>query len=123
MAKYSVADCSIIELDKHHSDRKGNLAVVENGDDLVARGEFRGEPDHADEGEQRDEKVDEVGNEVEVVARYDHFPRHIMIASSPLEALSDLTFVSRSSSQMTIILTITSSTIRISASGAVKLSR
>lgn len=34
MAKYSVADCSIIELDKHHSDRKGNLAVVENGETL-----------------------------------------------------------------------------------------
>ena len=24
-------DCSIIELEKHHSDRKGNLSVVENG--------------------------------------------------------------------------------------------
>ena len=31
MGKYSVFDCSIIELDKHHSDRKGNLSVVENG--------------------------------------------------------------------------------------------
>ena len=31
MAKYSVADCRLIELDKHHSDRKGNLSVVENG--------------------------------------------------------------------------------------------
>ena len=31
MAKYSVFDCSIVELDKHHSDRKGNLTVVENG--------------------------------------------------------------------------------------------
>lgn len=31
MEKYSVLDCSIIELDKHHSDRKGNLSVVENG--------------------------------------------------------------------------------------------
>ena len=29
--KYHVADCSVIELDKHHSDRKGNLTVVENG--------------------------------------------------------------------------------------------
>lgn len=29
--KYSVFDCSIVELDKHHSDRKGNLTVVENG--------------------------------------------------------------------------------------------
>ena len=24
-------DCSIIELDKHHSDRRGNLTVVQNG--------------------------------------------------------------------------------------------
>ena len=32
MEKYSVFDCSIIELDKHHSDRKGNLTVVQNGD-------------------------------------------------------------------------------------------
>lgn len=31
MAKFSVFDCSMIELDKHHSDRKGNLTVVENG--------------------------------------------------------------------------------------------
>ena len=31
MAKYSVFDCSIVELDKHHSERKGNLSVVENG--------------------------------------------------------------------------------------------
>ncbi len=31
MEKYSVSDCRIIELDKHHSDRKGNLSVVENG--------------------------------------------------------------------------------------------
>ena len=34
MAKYSVFDCSIVELDKHHSDRKGNLTVVENGETL-----------------------------------------------------------------------------------------
>lgn len=34
MAKFSVYDCSIIELDKHHSDRKGNLTVVENGKTL-----------------------------------------------------------------------------------------
>ncbi len=27
---YSVYDCSIIKLSKHHSDRKGNLSVVEN---------------------------------------------------------------------------------------------
>ena len=31
MAGYSVYDCSVIELDRHHSDRKGNLTVVENG--------------------------------------------------------------------------------------------
>ena len=30
MAKFNVFDCSIVELDKHHSDRKGNLTVVEN---------------------------------------------------------------------------------------------
>lgn len=34
MEKYSVFDCSILELDRHHSDRKGNLTVVENGDTL-----------------------------------------------------------------------------------------
>jgi len=34
MEKYDVFDCSIIELDKHHSDRKGNLTVVQNGDTL-----------------------------------------------------------------------------------------
>ena len=28
----SVYDCSMIELNKHHSDRKGNLSVVSNGD-------------------------------------------------------------------------------------------
>ncbi len=27
----TVYDCTIIELDKHHSDRKGNLSVVQNG--------------------------------------------------------------------------------------------
>lgn len=32
MGNASVYDCSIIEIDKHHSDRKGNLSVVENGD-------------------------------------------------------------------------------------------
>lgn len=31
MKKTTVYDCSIIELDKHHSDRKGNITVVENG--------------------------------------------------------------------------------------------
>ena len=34
MGRYSVFDCSMVELDKHHSDRKGNLTVVENGDTL-----------------------------------------------------------------------------------------
>lgn len=34
MEKYSVFDCSIIEFDRHHSDRKGNLTVVENGKTL-----------------------------------------------------------------------------------------
>ena len=34
MEQYSVFDCSIIELDRHHSDRKGNLTVVQNGDTL-----------------------------------------------------------------------------------------
>ena len=31
VGKYSVYDCTMLELDKHHSDRKGNLTVVENG--------------------------------------------------------------------------------------------
>lgn len=31
MRKTTVYDCSIIELDKHHSNRKGNISVVENG--------------------------------------------------------------------------------------------
>ena len=30
MNNSSVYDCSIIELDKHHSDRKGTISVVEN---------------------------------------------------------------------------------------------
>lgn len=34
MQKFNVFDCSIVELDKHHSDRKGNLTVVENGKTL-----------------------------------------------------------------------------------------
>lgn len=34
MKLYNVFDCSVIELDKHHSDRKGNLTVVQNGDTL-----------------------------------------------------------------------------------------
>lgn len=32
--KFSVFDCTMVELDKHHSDRKGNLTVVENGTTL-----------------------------------------------------------------------------------------
>jgi dTDP-4-dehydrorhamnose 3,5-epimerase-like enzyme len=32
--KYNVYDCSIIELDKHHSDRKGNLTVVQNNETI-----------------------------------------------------------------------------------------
>lgn len=32
--QYNVFDCTMIELDKHHSDRKGNLTVVENGKTL-----------------------------------------------------------------------------------------
>ncbi len=32
--KYNVFDCTMIELDRHHSDRKGNLSVVENGKTL-----------------------------------------------------------------------------------------
>lgn len=31
MANYNVYDCTIIELDKHHSERMGNLSVVQNG--------------------------------------------------------------------------------------------
>lgn len=31
MEQSSVFDCTIVELDRHHSDRKGNLSVVENG--------------------------------------------------------------------------------------------
>ena len=34
MLKSTVYDCSIIELDKHHSDRKGNITVVENKKDI-----------------------------------------------------------------------------------------
>lgn len=31
---YNVFDCTMVELDKHHSNRKGNLTVVENGQTL-----------------------------------------------------------------------------------------
>lgn len=32
MKKYNVYDCTMIELDTHHSERMGNLSVVQNGD-------------------------------------------------------------------------------------------
>ena len=60
MEKFNVFDCSIIELDKHHSDRKGNLSVVQNGETLpfdvkrvyylydVPGGEERGAHAHRD---------------------------------------------------------------------------
>lgn len=31
LRKFNVFDCTMVELDRHHSDRKGNLSVVENG--------------------------------------------------------------------------------------------
>lgn len=34
MKKNNVYDCTIIELDRHHSDRKGNISVVENDDTI-----------------------------------------------------------------------------------------
>ena len=34
MNRNTVFDCRIIDLDKHHSDRKGNLSVVENKKDV-----------------------------------------------------------------------------------------
>lgn len=34
MVEHNVFDCTIVELDKHHSDRKGNLTIVENGKTL-----------------------------------------------------------------------------------------
>lgn len=34
MKAFSVYECTVIELDKHHSSRKGNLTVVENGRDV-----------------------------------------------------------------------------------------
>lgn len=34
MKNNSVYDCTIVELDKHHSDRKGNLSVVQNEDTI-----------------------------------------------------------------------------------------
>ena len=58
--QYNVFDCTIVELDKHHSDRKGNLTVVENGKTLpfdvkrvyylydIPGGESRGAHAHKD---------------------------------------------------------------------------
>lgn len=34
IAKHSVRDCKIIELDRHHSQRKGDISVVENGKEV-----------------------------------------------------------------------------------------
>lgn len=34
MNRSTVYDCSIIELSRHHSDRRGNLTVVENGESV-----------------------------------------------------------------------------------------
>ena len=34
MKKYTVDDCVVIELNKHHSDRKGNLSVAQNSIDI-----------------------------------------------------------------------------------------
>jgi len=34
VGKYNVFDCTMVELDRHHSERKGNLTVVENGETL-----------------------------------------------------------------------------------------
>lgn len=34
VAKHSVYDCGIIELDRHHSQRKGDISVVENGKEV-----------------------------------------------------------------------------------------
>ena len=31
MRETTVFDCTLIEMDKHHSDDKGNITVVENG--------------------------------------------------------------------------------------------
>lgn len=58
--KHNVFDCTIVELDKHHSNRRGNLTVVENGQTLpfdvkrvyylydVPGGESRGAHAHRD---------------------------------------------------------------------------
>lgn len=58
--KHNVFDCTMVELDKHHSNRRGNLTVVENGQTLpfdvkrvyylydVPGGESRGAHAHRD---------------------------------------------------------------------------
>ena len=58
--KFNVFDCTMVELDRHHSDRKGNLTVVSNGETLpfdvkrvyylydVPGGESRGSHAHRD---------------------------------------------------------------------------
>jgi len=58
--KYDVFDCTMVELDRHHSNRRGNLTVVENGKTLpfdvkrayylydVPGGESRGAHSHRD---------------------------------------------------------------------------
>ncbi len=60
MAKYNVFDCTMLELDKHHSERMGNLSVVQNGETVpfdvkriyylydVPGGESRGAHAHKD---------------------------------------------------------------------------
>lgn len=57
---FNVFDCTMVELDRHHSDRKGNLTVVSNGETLpfdvrrayylydVPGGESRGSHAHRD---------------------------------------------------------------------------
>ena len=61
--RYNVFDCSMIEFDRHHSNRKGNLTVVENGKTLpfdvkrvyylydVPGGESRGSHAHRNLGQ------------------------------------------------------------------------
>lgn len=34
LGKYSVFDCTMVELGRHHSDRSGNLTVIQNGETL-----------------------------------------------------------------------------------------
>ena len=34
MAKHTVYDCGIITLDRHHSQRKGDISVIENGETI-----------------------------------------------------------------------------------------